>query len=329
MWFVLSGALNLPDCLGRLEAIGLTDLQGAELMNRRDTKFPVMNSWISGVVDACAPTHKVLEVSGIRAASYRTLFYDTPDRRCWTDHVRGRGRRFKVRIRNYGEGGATFLEIKHKTPAGATLKERWLRAADQPWDARLSSEEEEVLQAKLPGVGPWSPSLRCDFTRATLVSTARGERITLDVDLRFADVRTGDGGAGAGGLAILEIKQTRVDRNSPAHRALDTHLGACFDRARPQVAFYLAGVDVVAGDRFGRLALTRDGLAARDRRVLEEASRRGVPLVLLLSGGYARTPEETADLHAEVHRQARNLGPFVGAAPGPGLGGVRHGASGR
>ena len=247
VWFVLSGALNLPDCLGRLEAIGLTDLQGAELMNRRDTKFPVMNSWIPGVVDACAPTHRVLEVSGIRAASYRTLFYDTPDRRCWTDHVRGRGRRFKVRIRNYGEGGATFLEIKHKTPAGATLKERWLRAADQPWDARLSSEEEEVLQTKLPGVGPWSPSLRCDFTRATLVSTARGERITLDVDLRFADVRTGDAGAGAGGLAILEIKQSRVDRNSPAHRALDTHLGAPVPLGRPtSISKYILGLGLRA-----------------------------------------------------------------------------------
>ena len=90
--------------------------------------------------------------------------------------------------------------------------------------------------------------------------------------------------------------------------ALDRHLGTCFDRALPEVAFFLAGVDVVVGDRFGRLSLTRAGLAARERRVLEEARRRGVPLVLVLSGGYARTPEETADLHAEVHRQARALG---------------------
>ena len=90
--------------------------------------------------------------------------------------------------------------------------------------------------------------------------------------------------------------------------ALDRHLPSCFDRSRPQVAFYLAGVDVVEGDRFGRLSLTRSGLAARDRRVLQEASRRGVPLVLVLAGGYARTPEETADLHAEAHRQARALG---------------------
>jgi acetoin utilization deacetylase AcuC-like enzyme len=90
--------------------------------------------------------------------------------------------------------------------------------------------------------------------------------------------------------------------------ALERHLPACFDRARPQIAFYLAGVDVVSGDRFGRLTLSRDGLAARDRRVLEECRARGVPVVLLLAGGYASTAEETADLHATVHRQAAALG---------------------
>jgi len=89
--------------------------------------------------------------------------------------------------------------------------------------------------------------------------------------------------------------------------ALDRHLPGCFDRARPELVFFLAGVDVVAGDRFGRLALTRDGLAARDRRVLTECRTRGVPVVLVLAGGYAPTPEETADLHATVHRQARAL----------------------
>jgi acetoin utilization deacetylase AcuC-like enzyme len=87
--------------------------------------------------------------------------------------------------------------------------------------------------------------------------------------------------------------------------ALDANLGAVLDAARADIAFYLAGVDVVAGDRFGRLAMTRAGLRARDRRVVSEARRRGLPLVVLLSGGYAATPRLTADLHAEAHRAAR------------------------
>ncbi len=88
---------------------------------------------------------------------------------------------------------------------------------------------------------------------------------------------------------------------------LRTHLEAALLESRPELIFYLAGVDVLAGDRFGRLALSRDGLHRRDCHVLEAARASRVPIVLLLSGGYARTPEETADLHSSVHRAARKV----------------------
>jgi len=88
---------------------------------------------------------------------------------------------------------------------------------------------------------------------------------------------------------------------------LRRHLPDVFDRARPDLVAYLAGVDVVQGDRFGRLALTREGLAARDRFVLETVKARGLPLLVVLAGGYARTPELTADLHATVHREAARV----------------------
>jgi acetoin utilization deacetylase AcuC-like enzyme len=91
-------------------------------------------------------------------------------------------------------------------------------------------------------------------------------------------------------------------------QALQLHLPLAFERSRADIVFYLAGVDVVAGDRFGRLALTRAGLAARDRYVLEQARARGAPVVLVLAGGYAPTPEATADLHGTVHREAAALG---------------------
>ena len=45
----------------------------------------------------------------------------------------------------------------------------------------------------------------------------------------------------------------------------------------------------------------------RDRLVLETAHRAGVPIALLLSGGYAKSAEETADLHAVVHREAAEV----------------------
>ncbi len=74
--------------------------------------------------------------------------------------------------------------------------------------------------------------------------------------------------------------------------------------ARADIAFYLAGVDPADGDRYGRMHLSTRGLAARDRLVIEAVRESGMPLALLLSGGYAATPRETAQLHAIAYRVA-------------------------
>lgn len=97
---------------------------------------------------------------------------------------------------------------------------------------------------------------------------------------------------------------------------LDTlaqELPLALEAADPDLVVYLAGVDVLTGDRFGRLSLSRQGLASRDRFVCETLNASGVPLCLLLSGGYATRGQradrrtsafDTADLHATVYREA-------------------------
>ena len=86
---------------------------------------------------------------------------------------------------------------------------------------------------------------------------------------------------------------------------LGLHLPQIVSTFRPDLAFFLAGVDVVAGDRFGRLALTEEGLARRDRFTIESIAGAGIPLCMVLAGGYARSAERTAELHAHAHREAR------------------------
>ena len=84
-------------------------------------------------------------------------------------------------------------------------------------------------------------------------------------------------------------------------------LPAALLASRPDLIVYLAGVDPLAGDRYGRLSLTRGGLQRRDGAVLRAARDSGAALLLVMSGGYASTPEETADLHAIAHREARRV----------------------
>jgi len=85
---------------------------------------------------------------------------------------------------------------------------------------------------------------------------------------------------------------------------LATELAAALGAAGPEIVFYVAGVDVVAGDRFGRLALTPAGLRSRERHVIEAVRGRGVPLVIVPGGGYAPSTLRTAQLHAIVYEEA-------------------------
>ena len=86
---------------------------------------------------------------------------------------------------------------------------------------------------------------------------------------------------------------------------LERNLAGILANFPADLVFYLAGVDVVEGDRYGRLALTGMGLRRRERHVLETCRRAGLPVAITIAGGYAATPERTAELHAIVFEEAR------------------------
>lgn len=69
---------------------------------------------------------------------------------------------------------------------------------------------------------------------------------------------------------------------------------------RPDLVIYLAGADPYAGDRLGRLALTREGLRARDRLVLDGCRRAGLPVAIAMAGGYANDIEDTVAIHRDT-----------------------------
>ncbi len=83
---------------------------------------------------------------------------------------------------------------------------------------------------------------------------------------------------------------------------LRQHLEPVLDAGAPDLVFYLAGSDAYREDRFGRLGLTREGLAERDRLVAGAVRARGLPLVLTMAGGYARSVEDIAAIHSESVR---------------------------
>jgi acetoin utilization deacetylase AcuC-like enzyme len=88
---------------------------------------------------------------------------------------------------------------------------------------------------------------------------------------------------------------------------LDDALPEIVRRHQPRLAFYLAGADPYRDDQLGGLGLSRDGLRARDDRVLSTLRDAGVPVAVTLAGGYAIRPEDTVAIHAATVRSAAAL----------------------
>jgi len=71
-----------------------------------------------------------------------------------------------------------------------------------------------------------------------------------------------------------------LDRLQPA-------LERAFSSFDPDVVFYNAGTDILAGDPLGRLQVSKEGVIERDELVFQSCLQAKVPIVMALSGGYA------------------------------------------
>jgi acetoin utilization deacetylase AcuC-like enzyme len=80
--------------------------------------------------------------------------------------------------------------------------------------------------------------------------------------------------------------------------ALAAALDESVARSRPQLVLYIAGADPFAGDRLGRLRLTKPGLLERDRMVLAAARAAAAPVAIVCGGGYCDDLDAIVDIHA-------------------------------
>jgi acetoin utilization deacetylase AcuC-like enzyme len=157
----------------------------------------------------------------------------------------------------------------------------------------------------------------------TLLDEGAAERIAI-VDL---DVHQGDGNA-----AILTpdprvfVLSIHGEKNFPFRKVpsdLDIGLTTGTDDRgyhavlpdaiaaviafRPDLVLYLSGADPLAADTLGHLSLTLDGLMERDRFVLQSFRRRGVPVSIVIGGGYANPIDLTVEAYANTFRVAREV----------------------
>jgi acetoin utilization deacetylase AcuC-like enzyme len=89
--------------------------------------------------------------------------------------------------------------------------------------------------------------------------------------------------------------------------ALRGGLEQALERSEADLAIYIAGADPFLGDRLGRLGMTMEGLARRDRMVLSDCRLAGLPVVIVMGGGYSKRVEDTVAIHFQTIQIAVNF----------------------
>lgn len=202
------------DALGGFALAPPALLERREMRTRTESKFAMPVSAAAALLPALTSDYAVLRAGSALVAAYRTLYFDTTDLAFFHAHRRGRRIRHKVRIRHYPDRAVSFLEVKTRLREGQTTKARRVRPYG---DSELGPDDVAFVRAHVPGVRDLFPQAWLDFRRVTFLGLQMEERLTIDLDLRVtAAWRT----ESLPNLAVVEVKQTRLDRDSVAMAAL-------------------------------------------------------------------------------------------------------------
>lgn len=203
--------LNATDSYALLadtfEPISLAEMDSVKLMNRIDTKFLIGAAQLPELLKMAQSQYRIVEIQGKRIIPYSTIYFDTDSSIMYMMHHNRKLNRYKIRMRSYIDSGITFLEIKWKNNKGRTSKKR-IEIPAEHFESMIMEEKEQLFVTAKTPFDPLSlvPQIQNYFRRITLVDKSLTERVTLDVELAYKKLSSGET-KNVEGLVIVEMKQ--------------------------------------------------------------------------------------------------------------------------
>ena len=206
---------ELDAILKDFDPISLQEMENVKLLDRVDTKFTFRIDQLADILEKIVPHYRILDVNGVRANQYQTLYFDTDNFGLYARHHSGKFTRYKVRYRRYVDSNLCFFEIKAKNNKGRTIKQRIQRSAICP---AIETEAAELLTKETAlSATDFKPRLWANFTRLTFAGKFIAERLTLDIDLAY---KNGPLELNFPKLVIAEVKQDKSSFASPFIRQM-------------------------------------------------------------------------------------------------------------
>lgn len=79
------------------------------------------------------------------------------------------------------------------------------------------------------------------------------------------------------------------------------------EEQKPDFIFYLAGVDILASDKLGKLGCSIEGCKKRDEIVFQNCNRYQIPVQVSMGGGYSPEIKTIIEAHTNTYRVAHDI----------------------
>lgn len=90
-------------------------------------------------------------------------------------------------------------------------------------------------------------------------------------------------------------------------KTISTIVPKLIEQQKPDFIFYLAGVDILASDKLGKLGCTIEGCKKRDEIVFQNCNRYQIPVQVSMGGGYSPEIKTIIEAHTNTYRVAHDI----------------------
>ena len=210
----------MDSIISLFQPISLSEMSGVKLMNRTDTKFVTTLTMLRQLLLMAQTDYYVQEIDGQRNMLYDTTYFDTDHYDMYNVHQHGHSNRQKIRFRTYVSSNLQFMEVKTKNNHGRTKKKR-IEVSDM--DLHDDVKREFLGRTLRYDIDCLMPHMHNYFHRITLVNKGKTERLTIDTQLQFNNIVSGQH-KNMGDLVIIELKRDGMVYSPVLQMLRDLHI---------------------------------------------------------------------------------------------------------
>ena len=169
--------------LDTFSEITLDKMESVRLMNRVDSKYLFRRENLLDILQKVRPHYHILRLQSKSLFRYDTLYFDTPERLFYHQHLYGKLNRYKIRARRYVDTNSQYFEVKLKDNKRRTIKNR-IKLDDL--GGEICPKSRLFLNQTLTHTPlVLEPTVWVYYHRFTLVNKTAPERVTIDLNLWF------------------------------------------------------------------------------------------------------------------------------------------------